>query len=82
MTFTLEQALKAQQVLREAADLPGEEFPLQAFVGMLSDEIEALRRKGKTDEEITGLINRAAGIDLSTSAVTENYASPEDRQRG
>jgi hypothetical protein len=81
MTFTLEQALKAQQALRKAADLPAEEFPIQAFVGMLSDEIEALHQKGKTYEEITQLINYAAQADLSTSSVRENYASPGDRKR-
>ena len=82
MTFTLQQALKTQQALREAANLPDEQFPLPAFVGMISDEIETLRTKGKTDQEITELINKAAGTNLSSSAVTENYAPPEDRQRG
>lgn len=48
---------------------------------MLNDEIETLRQKGKTDEEITELINYAANANLSTSSVSENYASPEDRKR-
>ena len=82
MTFTVEQALKAQQALRDSAALPPERFPLPAFIGMLSDEIETLRTAGKTDDEITGLINKAAGTDLSVSDVAENFASPEERQRG
>jgi len=81
MTFTLEQALKAQQALRDAAQLPAEKFPVQAFVGMLSDEIEALRRKGKTDEEITDLINGVAGTKLSASDVVNYYASSAERGR-
>jgi len=81
MTFNLEQALKAQQALRTAADLPDEQFPLQAFVGMLSDEIEALRKNNKSDAEIAGLINKAAGTQLTTAEISENYASPDSRRR-
>ena len=82
MTFSLEQALKAQQVLRTAAELPAEQFPLQAFVGMLSDEIEAVRKAGKSDAEIASMINKAAGTQLTTLDIAENYASPESRARG
>ena len=81
MNFTLEQALNAQQALRTAAGLAEEDFPIQAFIGMLSDEIEALRKQGKSDEEITSLINRAAGTDITSSTVQENYASAEQRHR-
>jgi hypothetical protein len=81
MTFTLVQALKAQQALRDAAQLPAEEFPVQAFIGMLSDEIEALRVIGKTDDEITEVINGAAGTKLSASDVVRHYASQAQRQR-
>ena len=81
MTFTLEQALKAQQALRDAANLPEEQFPVEAFIGMLSDEIETLRSKGKTDEEITSLINGAASTEIATAVLSENYAPPEQRRR-
>ncbi len=81
MTFTLEQAMKAQQVLRSAAELPSEQFPVQAFVGMISDEIEALRQKGKSDAEIAGLVNEAAGTQLSVADIEENYATPDSRRR-
>ncbi|HLH04620.1 MAG TPA: hypothetical protein VKX25_17770 [Bryobacteraceae bacterium] len=82
MTFTLAQALKAQQALRNAAGLPPEEFPENALIGMLSDEIEVLRNAGKTDEEIASLINKATGGDISSSSVQENYATPDERQHG
>ncbi len=82
MMFTLEQALKAQEALREAANLAPEQFPLGAFVGMLSDEIETLRKQGKTDEEITRLINESTGAGISVSDIKENYASPEERHKG
>ncbi len=81
MTFTLEQAMKAQQALRATAGLPAEEFPVKAFVGMISDEIEALRQAGKSDDEITGLINKAAGTELSAADVVENCAPAEQRRR-
>ncbi len=48
MTLTGQQAADAQTALRQALGLPPEQFPLQAFVGMVSDEIEQLRSKGET----------------------------------
>ena len=81
MKFTLEQALKAQQALRVAAGLQKEQFPIQSLIGMLSDEIEALRARGKNDEEIASLINDAAAINIPASAVTKNYA-PAERRHG
>ena len=82
MTFRIGQALlKAQDALRSAAGLPNEDFSIQAFIGMLSDEIETLREQGKSDVEITALINAAADTNIPSSAVTDNYASPEQRHR-
>ena len=48
-TYPLEEALKAQTGLRNAAGLEPEQFPMQALVGMMSDEIQALREQGRTD---------------------------------
>jgi hypothetical protein len=56
-------------------------FPIQAFVGMISDEIEQLRAKGKTDDEIAGIIQANSSIDITGSEIIENYASPEDRHQ-
>ena len=47
-TYPIEEALRAQNALRQIARLEAEQFPLSAFVGMISDEIEVLRRKGHT----------------------------------
>ena len=81
--YTIEEALKAQSSLREAAGLGPEEFPLQAFVGMVSDEIESLRKRGRTDEEIASIIRQNSAIEITAAEIAENYASPEQRhQRG
>jgi hypothetical protein len=49
LSFSTEQLVAAQKVLRDALQLPPERFPLQAFVGMISDEIEQLRLRGLSD---------------------------------
>ncbi len=77
--FPLEEALKAQKALRDAAGLPPEQFPMQAFVGMISDEVESLRQRGKTDEDIVALIRQSSAIELTVAELAENYASPEAR---
>lgn len=46
-SYPIEEALKAQKALRNAAGLGDEMFPIQAFAGMISDEVEALRNRGK-----------------------------------
>jgi hypothetical protein len=78
-TYTLEEAIKAQRALRAAAGLGEERFPISAFVGMISDEVEALRKAGKTDEEIASVIESSSHIDISAAEITENYANPEER---
>ena len=79
-TYPIEQALRAQKALRDAAGLGPEMFPIQAFVGMVSDEIEKLRSQGKTDSEIAALIARNSTIEITAEEISANYASPEDRQ--
>lgn len=78
-TYPLEEALKAQQSLREAAGLEPEQFPIEAFVGMISDEIEILRKDGKSDEQIASLIQSSSAIQISADDIARNYASPEQR---
>jgi hypothetical protein len=78
-TYPVEQALRAQKALREAAGLGPEMFPIEAFVGMISDEVEALRSQGKTDEEIASLIKRNSDIEITASEIADNYASPHQR---
>jgi len=80
-TYSLEEALKAQSSLRAAAGLEPERFPVSAFVGMISDEIEVLRAQGKSDDEIAGLIRQQSEIEISPAEIAANYASPRDRSR-
>lgn len=77
--YPVEEAIKAQKSLREAAGLEPEQFPIQAFVGMISDEIESLRKRGKSDEEIASIIQHSSAIQITAAEIAENYASPEQR---
>jgi hypothetical protein len=79
-TYSIEEAIKAQRALRDAAGLAPERFPIQAFVGMISDEIESLRKRGRTDEEIASIIQSNSAIEISAGEIAESYASPEERQ--
>ena len=79
--ISLKEALRAQKAMRTAAGLGEEKFPVQAFVGMISDEIEALRKGGMSDEGIVALIERSSSIRLSTEELRENYASSEERHQ-
>ena len=63
--FTGAQAMTAQAALREAAGLPPERFPKEAFIGMISDEIRALRDRGRDDAAIAGIISGATGGHVS-----------------
>jgi|GEM_PF-1101736 len=78
-TITGQQAAEAQTALRKMLGLPPEQFPLSAFIGMVSDEIEQLRAKGKNDEEIATLIADAAGVNVSAIEIEKFYASPKAR---
>jgi len=78
-TYSLEEALKAQSALRVAAGLEPEQFPLEAFVGMISDEIQVLRELGKSDDQIADLIRQQSKIEINAADIAANYASPEQR---
>jgi hypothetical protein len=79
--YSLEEAIKAQKALRAAAGLGPEQFPIQAFVGMISDEIETLRKQGKTDIEIAEMIRQNSAIEITPEQIVENYASPDERHQ-
>lgn len=79
--YPLEEALKAQSALRSAAGLEPEQFPIQSFVGMISDEIETLRAQGKSDEQIAGLIRNNSNIEITSDEVAANYAPAEARHQ-
>lgn len=78
--YPVEEAIKAQKSLREAAGLEPEQFPVQAFVGMISDEIESLRKRGRSDEEIASIIRDNSSIQISAEEIADHYASPEQRR--
>ena len=80
-THSLEQAIRAQKALRDAAGLGPEMFPVQAFVGMISDEIEELRSQGKSDQDIATLIAANSKIQITAAEIAEHYASPDDRHQ-
>ena len=79
--YPLTEILKAQQALRDAANLPPESFPAPAFIGMISDEIEALRNLGRTDAEIAAIIRQSSSIAIDPETIQQNYAPHEDRHR-
>lgn len=79
-TYSVEEAVKAQSALRAAAGLEPEAFPVQAFVGMISDEIEHLRRMGHSDEEIARVIATNSKIEITATEIAEHYAPPEQRR--
>ena len=79
--YSLDEALKAQNALRDLAGLGPEMFPLQAFVGMISDEIQSLRKRGQTDDQIASIIRNSSSIDITGSEIARYYALPEERHR-
>ncbi len=80
--YPLEEALRAQKALRDLAGMGAEMFPMQAFVGMISDEIEALRKRGHNDDEIAQTISTHSKIAITADEIAANYAPPEERHGG
>lgn len=79
--YPVEEAIKAQKALRSLSGQGPEMFPIQAFVGMISDEVEILRRHGKSDEEIAAVIRQNSTIEISALQIAEHYAPPELRHQ-
>lgn len=77
--YPVEEALKAQQALRALSGQGPELFPVEAFVGMISDEVEVLRESGKTDAEIARIIEQCSAIRITADEIAEHYAGPERR---
>ena len=80
LTFTIEQLVAVQNTLRETLDSSPVEFPLQAFIGMISDEIEQLRVRGMSDEDIAALVVKATSVPVSGDAIRLYYTPPEARR--
>jgi O-phosphoseryl-tRNA(Cys) synthetase len=77
--YPVEEAVKAQKALRAASGLGPEMFPVEAFVGMISDEIESLRRRGKNDADIAQIVKDSSSIEITPEEIAAHYASPEER---
>ena len=77
--ITLKAALQAQSALRANAGLEPETFPVADFVGMISDEIEHLRKLGRSDDEIARLITNNSPVQITASTISQYYAPPEAR---
>lgn len=77
--YPVEEAVKAQKALRSLSGQGPEMFPIQAFVGMISDEVEVLRNLGKSDEEIASVIRQHSSIEITPQQLAEHYAPPELR---
>lgn len=77
--LTLEAALQAQSALRVAAGLEPETFPVAEFVGMISDEIEHLRKIGRSDDDIARIITDNSTVQITGTTITQYYAPPEAR---
>jgi hypothetical protein len=78
-TYSIQEALQAQSALRSAAGLEPEQFPIEAFVGMISDEIEVLRKRGQSDEQIARIIRQNSAIEITPAEIAANHAPPEQR---
>ena len=78
-TYPVEEAIRAQKALRELAGLGPEMFPIHAFVGMISDEVETLRKQGHSDEKIAQTIAANSKIAITPEEIKEDYATPEER---
>ena len=78
--FSLGQAMKAQAALRAAAGEGEETFDEQQLVGMLSDEIRALRASGSTDEAISALLKADADLDLPAETIGRFYVDTSEYQ--
>lgn len=78
-TFKLGEALAAQAALRRSLGLPEELFPVESFVGMISDEIEASRRAGRDDQAIADLVLDTTGKAVTAADIARFYVPPAAR---
>lgn len=77
--FSVDEAVGAQKALRQAAGLEPEKFPIEAFVGMISDEIDSLRKSGKNDEEIATLIRESSSIQITGDDISDHFVPAGER---
>lgn len=80
--FNLEEAIRAQRALRDSLGLEEEVFPVEAFVEMISDEIEQMRAAGRPDSDIVAIVAQTTGQQMTASDIATHYIAPEHRHGG
>ena len=78
-TFKLGEALAAQDAMRRSLGLAEELFPVEAFIGMISDEIEESRRAGRSDRAIVDLVRDTTGKTVTVEDIARYYVQSEER---
>lgn len=81
-TFSAHEAVAVQEELRRSLALAPEQFPLPAFIGMISDEIDQFRDAGRSDADIVALIKSTIGRDVTLGDIKRFYAPPQARYSG
>lgn len=69
--FKLDEALAAQRALRESLAMPEELFPVEAFVNMISDEIEASRNAGRDDQTVVDMVKQVTGKTITVDEIRQ-----------
>ncbi len=80
--FSAQEAITVQREMRRALGLAAETFPLPAFIGMISDEIEQFRAVGRSDADVAALIRATTGREVDPADIAKFYASPAARDAG
>jgi hypothetical protein len=81
-TFSAHEAVAVQEELRRTLALEPEQFPLPAFIGMISDEIDQFRDAGRSDADVVALIKNTVGRDVTVADIERFYAPPQARYSG
>ena len=81
-SYTAEQAALAQRALTDELGQPPTRFAQQQFLGMLGDELVALRQKGAADDQIADLLSANTGTRITPSAIAAAIAEVEEFRQG
>ncbi|MDQ2866425.1 MAG: hypothetical protein M3R51_09385 [Candidatus Eremiobacteraeota bacterium] len=78
-TFSAQEAVAVQADLRRSLELGPEQFPLPAFIGMISDEIDQFRDAGRSSADVATVIKNAIGRDVAVADIDRFYAPADKR---
>lgn len=76
--YTSEQAALAQRALADELGQPPARFAQRQFLGMLGDELLALRRQGAGDDRIADLLSSTTGTQITPFAISTAIADAEN----